>query len=58
MLENEIGYNLSEIDRKGKVFYAIRGAKPRIEVKWAKIVNYNFRQKQGHGNAFNLKSVV
>ena len=39
MLENQIGHNLSEIDKKGKVFYAIRGAKPRIEVEWAKIVN-------------------
>ena len=47
----EIGSNLTEEAKKGKKFYAVRGKKKRVEVKWHKILDYNFHRKQGLGNA-------
>ena len=58
MIEDRVGNNLTETEKQGKVFYAIRGKNPRIEVEWVKIVDHNFRQKQGYGNAVKLKSYI
>jgi len=48
--------DLTEKDRTSKKFYAVRGRQKRIEVKWHKILDYNFHRKQGLGNAAKLDS--
>jgi len=57
MIEDKpLGENLTEIQKQGKVFYAIRGETPRIEAEWSRIVDYKFRQKQGYGNAVKVNN--
>ena len=56
MLQNPVSDNLTEDQRQGRVFYAIRGENPIIEAEWSRIVDHNFRQKQGYGNAVKVNT--
>jgi len=49
-------FDLSQSQRQGNKFYAIRGEKPIVVTEWDRAVDCDYMRKQGYGNAVKVSS--